>query len=307
MNITVLGCGALGQIWLAALHDRQHQVQGWLRVPHAHCRVAVRTLSGQPLHYTLPANDPQRLAHCDLLLVTLKAWQVASATVHLLPHLPPDCPVLLLHNGLGTREELGEIRQPLLQGFTTHAARRSGQQVEHVAAGMTHIGPANARCGDHSALAAALQQALPDVAWHNDITHSAWQKLAVNCAINPLTVEYDCTNGALANYPERVNALCDEVAEVMAREGLPVDDLRATVWAVIAATAENTSSMLQDIRARRRTEIDYITGYLLRAARRMGIATPENSRLYERIKRKEQYHEQQRSGTDLSGTWHRGN
>lgn len=78
-------------------------------------------------------------------------------------------------------------------------------------------------------------------------------------------------------------SLCAEVAAVVEREGLhtSADDLRCYVEQVIESTAENISSMLQDVRALRHTEIDYITGYLLKRARAHGIAVPENARLYD--------------------------
>ena len=70
---------------------------------------------------------------------------------------------------------------------------------------------------------------------------------------------------------------------------------------VIESAAENTSSMLQDIRAQRRTELDYITGYLIRRARAHGVPVPENTRLYELVKRKESEYE--RVGTDMPRPW----
>lgn len=75
------------------------------------------------------------------------------------------------------------------------------------------------------------------------------------------------------------------------------ENLLFYVHQVIESTAENTSSMLQDILAQRHTEIDYITGYLLKRARAHGIAVPENTRLFELVKRKE--NEYERVGTDL--------
>lgn len=305
MKITVLGCGALGQIWLAALDAQGHDVQGWLRVPQPYCSVNVIDLNGTTVNKTCIANDPKFLAESDLLLVTLKAWQVSEAVKNLQFILRDDCPILLLHNGMGTLDELKALHQPLLRGITTHAAKRDGTVIVHVAAGITHIGPTSADAAALSDLAEVLQQALPDVAWHNNVASAAWQKLAVNCVINPLTVQYDCTNGELLNHLDEVSALCNEVAMVMEREGQHTsrEGLLDYVLDVINSTAANTSSMLQDIRAERRTEIDYITGYVIRRARAQGLATPENSRLYELIKRKEQDYERERIGTGLPGTW----
>ncbi|MDF2622707.1 MULTISPECIES: 2-dehydropantoate 2-reductase [Kosakonia] len=303
MRITVLGCGALGQLWLTALCKQGHEVQGWLRIPQPYCSVNLVEEDGTIFNESLTANDPDFLARSDLLLVTLKAWQVSDAVKGLVASLSPTTPVLLLHNGMGTVEELKSLPNPLLMGTTTHAARRDGNVIIHVASGITHIGPARAQDGEFSYLADTLQMALPDVAWHNTIRPALWRKLAVNCVINPLTALRDCKNGDLRDVPEEIEKIAREVAAVIEREGhhISADELIAYVHQVIESTAENISSMLQDVRAMRHTECDYITGYLLRRARAHGIAVPENARLFDLIKRKESEYE--RISSDMSRPW----
>ncbi len=306
MKITVLGCGALGQLWLAALCKHGHEVQGWLRVPQPYCSVNLVDEDGSIFNESLTANDPDFLAQSDLLLVTLKAWQVSDAVKNLQGVLPRHAPILLLHNGMGTIEELKEVPQPLLSGTTTHAARRDGTMIVHVASGITHIGPASRESAALSDIADILHQALPDVAWHNNIrARQLWRKLAVNCVINPLTALWNCPNGELRAWPEQINRLCEELAWVMEREGqhIALDNLRDIIYDVIDSTAENISSMLQDVRALRHTEIDYITGYLLKRARAHGIAVPENARLYDLVKRKESEYERVGISTDLPRPW----
>ncbi len=303
MKVTVLGCGALGQLWLTALYKHGHEVQGWLRVPQPFCSVNVIETDGSVFNESFTANDPDFLASSDLLLVTLKAWQVSNAVKNLSAILPSSVPVLLMHNGMGTVDELKTLKQPLLLASTTQAARRDGNVIVHVANGTSHIGPAKAYPEDYSYLADVLQSVLPDVAWHNNIYPATWSKLAVNCVINPLTALKNCQNGDLREYPQEVAAICYEVAAVMDREGMHTspENLLFYVHQVIESTAENTSSMLQDILAQRHTEIDYITGYLLKRARAHGIAVPENTRLFELVKRKE--NEYERVGTDLPRPW----
>ena len=229
--------------------------------------------------------------------------EVSDAVKSLASTLPVTTPILLIHNGMGTIEELQNIQQPLLMGTTTHAARRDGNVIIHVANGITHIGPARQQDGDYSYLADILQTVLPDVAWHNNIRAELWRKLAVNCVINPLTAIWNCPNGELRHHPQEIMQICEEVAAVIEREGhhTSAEDLRDYVMQVIDATAENISSMLQDIRALRHTEIDYINGFLLRRARAHGIAVPENTRLFEMVKRKESEYE--RIGTGLPRPW----
>ncbi|WP_306301054.1 2-dehydropantoate 2-reductase N-terminal domain-containing protein, partial [Enterobacter chuandaensis] len=175
MKITVLGCGALGQLWLTALCKHGHEVQGWLRVPQPYCSVNLIGEDGSIFNESLTANDPDFLAQSDLLLVTLKAWQVSDAVKTLAAQLPPTSPILLLHNGMGTLDELQSVPQPLLMATTTHAARRDGNIIVHVANGVTHIGPAREQDGDYSYLADVLQKVLPDVAWHNNIRPQLWR------------------------------------------------------------------------------------------------------------------------------------
>ena len=303
MKITVLGCGALGQLWMTALIRQGHEVQGWLRVPAPWCSVNLQETDGSVFNELVTANDPEFLAHSDLLLVTLKAWQISTAVKNLADTLPPSTPVLLIHNGMGVVEELKSLRQPLLIGMTTQAARRDQNLIIHVANGTTRIGPANAIAQEYSFLADTLHAALPDVAWHNDMSAASWKKLAVNCVINPLTALYDCPNGGLHQHAEQVEQICAEVAAVMQREGhhSSQEDLLLYVWQIVDSTAANISSMLQDVRALRHTEIDYITGYLLKRARAHGISVPENAHLYELIKRKENAYE--RNGAGLSRPW----
>lgn len=123
MKVTVLGCGALGQLWLTALYKQGHEVQGWLRVPQPFCSVNVIETDGSVFNESLTANDPDFLASSELLIVTLKAWQVSNAVKHLAGILPDTTPILLVHNGMGTVEELRGVKQPLLLASTTQAAR----------------------------------------------------------------------------------------------------------------------------------------------------------------------------------------
>lgn len=161
MKITVLGCGALGQLWLTALCKHGHDVQGWLRVPQPYCSVNLIDTDGSFFNESLTANDPDFLAKSELLLVTLKAWQVSDAVRTLASTLPVTSPILLIHNGMGTIEELQNIQQPMLMGTITHAARRDGNIIIHVANGTTHIGPAREQDGDYSYLAEILQGYCP--------------------------------------------------------------------------------------------------------------------------------------------------
>jgi 2-dehydropantoate 2-reductase len=107
----------------------------------------------------------------------------------------------------------------------------------------------------------------------------------MNCAINPLTVLNDCHNGGLLEHPCEVATLCAELGELLRNCGqsLAADGLASEVQQVIQATAANYSSMYQDVRAGRRTEVHYLLGHVCRVAARHGQALPHLERLQRRL------------------------
>ena len=112
--------------------------------------------------------------------------------------------------------------------------------------------------------------------WSDDILGRLWRKLALNCAINPLTVLHDCRNGGLLQHRAEVAVLCAELQRLLQRIGQPAAGagLLDEVQAVIRATAENLSSMQQDVQRGGRTEIRYLLGHACASARRSGCETP---------------------------------
>ncbi|RUS30126.1 ketopantoate reductase PanE/ApbA C terminal-domain-containing protein [Jimgerdemannia flammicorona] len=124
------------------------------------------------------------------------------------------------------------------------------------------------------------------------------EKLVINSCINPVTALLRCRNGDLVGRRQGgqlIQYVCDEAAEVIRASGLISDEhviatrfrsdtLQRNVVRVCRNTAKNESSMLQDVRVRRITEVDYMNGYLSRLGKRFGIPTPVNDALVTMIK-----------------------
>ncbi len=283
----ILGAGAIGCLFATALQRGGLAVTLMLR---QHCEQAQIVLEEDGTVTTLVfatscPEDPAPISH---LLVTTKAQDVRAAVMSVAHRLDANSQVLLLANGLGFADEL---RRDLPQldyylGSTTEGAYRLGQRhICHAGRGFTRIGRPG--CISAPRWFQYWSSAIQPGKWDNDIERALWLKLAINCAINPLTALYRCCNGELAQ-PDldlQVRMLCEEIAPVSAAAGYPISsaELYRQVQAVIAATAANRSSMLQDIVAGRPTEIDYITGYLVAQARRYGIAVPANEDLMKKV------------------------
>lgn len=287
MNIVILGPGAIGSLWATKLKQAGHNVSLWSRNSQTQLSLQLDDSVGD----TFLNNHLLSVKKADLIVVTVKAWQVEEAIRPLLPHISPDTIMLLMHNGMGTAQNVAPQLQnnPIVLATTTHGAYKPNkQQVCHTGDGITQLGGFNRSGEQCQFLQEVMHHALPEVRWNPNIHAALWTKLAINCAINPLTAIHQCKNGALAQqeFQDTLRNITRELVEVMNKEGLETefDNLFGVIMQVVHATAENYSSMRQDVYHQRRTEIDFITGYLLQAAERHHIETPVNLSLYQRIK-----------------------
>ncbi|GGE74176.1 ketopantoate reductase family protein [Shewanella carassii] len=302
MQIGILGVGAIGQ--LLAQQLAAAGLEPWLLprvLPTANTLPLAQ--QGEEHVYTLElgdqslqtsflclAQDSSKLKQLDLLLVTVKAYQVEAALEPVLPRLHPNCRILLLHNGLGPHQSLAAKLndRPLSLGTTSQAALRlSSNHIRQTGSGLTQIGDLIG-APMPEVMKTALLNAIPGSQWSNAILEALWQKLAVNAVINPLTAIHRVNNGALAapEFEGTICAILDELLQVAKQEGIALtfDVLHARVKEVIRLTAANYSSMYQDLKHGRKTEIDYINGYLQQRAEQYGLTLPINSELLAQIK-----------------------
>lgn len=289
----VLGAGAMGCLFAEVLHRagcRVTLLPREQRAPGSPARVTVER-DGELRELLLPTSAAGEASPITRLLVTTKAYDVLPAVGGIAHRLSADSEVLLLVNGMGMLEQLAaDLPAPRwFAGTTTEGAYRIAPlHVRHAGAGVTRIGRHGQR--RPAAWFACWQHALDDCRWDPDIHTALWHKLAINCAINPLTAVHRCRNGVLLQRPElsaELRALCAEIAAVSAAAGHA--HIAASLWrdvrTVVAGTARNRSSMLQDVTAGRATEIEYITGYLLQMARLHRVQAPRNEALFRQLAR----------------------
>jgi len=294
----VLGAGSLGSLWATRLARAGLPVRLILRNRQrleAYREAGGLTLieAGQPQQYAIPAELPQADTPIHRLLLACKAYDASSAAASVAERLAPGAELLLLQNGLGSQEQVAQRlpRQRCLFVSSTEGAFRPADfQVVFAGNGQNWLGdPSDPR---PPAWLEDLQRAGITHLWSPDILARLWRKLALNCAINPLTVLHDCRNGELAQHPAEVATLCAELGELLQRCGQPAaaENLHEDVQRVIAATAANYSSMHQDVAQGRRTEIAYLLGYASAAAQRHGVHLPHLQHLQQRLVRHLQEH-----------------
>ena len=285
----MLGAGAIGCLFASALQRSGCPTTLLLR---QHCSAAPALVTvereASVSRVELPVSPASDSSHISHLLVTTKAQDVRAAVLSVGHRLDCASQVLLLSNGLGFAGELqAELPLPAyFFGTTTEGAYQASRwHIHHAGRGLTRVGqpgsPLPPRWFEQ------WSRAIQPSRWDADIEQSLWLKLAINCAINPLTALHRCRNGELTGLAlaPQLAGLCEEIMQISAAAGFGATtaDLPEQVAAVIRATADNRSSMLQDVLARRGTEIDYITGHLLQLASRHGVAAPRNESLYRSI------------------------
>jgi 2-dehydropantoate 2-reductase len=288
----VLGAGAIGCLFAARLNKGGHAVTLLLREPPPDPELDLTLEDANGVHHLqIAAQAVADGDDIDLLLVTTKAYDVAAAVAAVAHRLNARSQVILLANGLGFHQEV-RARHPqldLYSGTTTEGAYRlSPTHIRHAGRGFTRLGQAG--CPRPTDWFHAWAGAIPESAWEEDIEQALWLKLAVNCAINPLTALHACHNGRLledSRLTADLQLLCQEIKQVSRAMGRVVGDLEQVALQVVRDTAENRSSMLQDLQAGRRTEIDYITGHLVRIAADHGVPTPFNAEILQRVKQLE--------------------
>lgn len=238
-------------------------------------------------HQILATSKASDASPADIALLVVKGWQTETAATLAALVLAPNGLAVTLQNGLGNLETLarrvGSARA--IQGVTSEGATLLGPgAVRHAGRGHTYFAAGQSTRDRLERTAALFGRAGFAASVVSDAQSLIWGKLAVNAAINPLSALLQIPNGQLLEDQRTVELMklaAREVAAVADRlgVGLPYDDPSEQALAVARATAENRSSMAQDIARRMPTEIEQICGAVVRYGRSLAVPTPVNEAL----------------------------
>lgn len=290
----VIGAGSLGLLWAARLAAAGHQVQMIVRDAPALERweaagsSVILERDGHRQRIALKAQLPCTSQPIYQLVLATKAYAAETALQSVAARLQPGAGVLMLQNGMGSQQAATQAlpaQQVLYASVTDGAWMPAAQHVIWAGQGTTQIGdPSGAACPQWLE---SIERQVIDWQWQPQIMTTLWEKLAINCAINPYTALHDCLNGQV---PDRAGAqlaeLITELQALLASQlpGYNPNELGERILQIIQRTAANSSSMRQDIQARRRTEISYITSFACQAARRSGLNIPVLDELHMALK-----------------------
>jgi 2-dehydropantoate 2-reductase len=294
MKIAVIGGGgAMGGVWAAHLHEGGHDVR-ILDVAHEAVAAINRDglvieTPGQPDRIVrIPAvSSAAEIGPVDVVIVFTKVHHTRAAIAGARPLLGPDTTVVSLQNGWGSADTLAEVIDParLVIGVSYHGATlvRPGV-VRHTASGGGTFAGAYVDGGslDRAGVVAQAMSAagIPTVVAADVKTH-IWKKLVLNAAASPVAALTGLTTGAMGTSPgllSTIEVLAAEAVAVGQAMGfaLEMEERMSVIRGIFAAGGAGKASMLQDVEARRPTEIAAINGAIVREGEARGIPVPLN-------------------------------
>jgi 2-dehydropantoate 2-reductase len=308
-NFNIIGAGSIGHLWHCFLSNKGFESNLYTRTARASQTISVESSLGhftQQVNYqTIDSLSPNTWQPANITLVCVKAHQLKNLCESLKQNAINPSNVILMMNGLGLIEIVKTLfpATHVIQANITHGVYLKGNQLVHAGVGKIGLGNFNSKYNksDWINTAALLNQVLPKVTWDENHQQNLYLKLIINAIINPITAINNQTNGFLlqASSSKTEQSTGTEnrlipIAQSLLNEMRPLlekiipemsfETIEKSIIQVAMNTRNNHSSMLQDIQAKRPTEIDFINGYLCQLAQKHRLTLPTNNEIISKIK-----------------------
>ena len=296
MRVCVVGCGAVGSLFAANLAQLD-DVEVWAYDLDAAHVAAINehglrlSGAGEVVGRVRATSDAAELPPCEFGIVATKSMHT-SAAVAAAAHAFRDGCVASVQNGAGNEELIAEHVARVVRGTTFPAGRIvEPGHVQWDVKGETTLGPfepAPAPAAEVERLADACTRAgMPTLAVA-DARGPQWKKLIFNAASNPVGALTGLTHGRVCEgeaLRRLVSGLIAEGIAVAVAQGIAdVGDVEALIDHAAVVAYDHKASMLQDVQARRATEIDFLNGAIVRFGREFGVPAPLNETIVALVK-----------------------
>lgn len=282
-NVIICGLGALGLTYASKLKDvcdlkilaNPERIEKYKKNPPK--------LNGNiiNLDYILPS------AHwsADLIIISTKATGLDFAIEYIKNFVNEDTIIISLINGISSEEKISNTykqAQVLKSYFIGHSAMRDGNSVLQDGIGKIVLEP-------NEKLEQFFTKNNIDFETCENMLYSMWVKLGVNIILNQLSAIHKMTVGELRNLPEYyplAKNLLKEVKEIAQSIGIKgIENYETEVLKSVMLIADDgKTSMLQDVLAKRKTEVEIFSGEILKLGKIYNIKTPNNQEIYNKIK-----------------------
>jgi 2-dehydropantoate 2-reductase len=297
MKICVIGCGAVGSLFAAHL-AKAGEVEVWAYDVWKEHIDAIRKdglrLSGAA-DFTArlkATGDANELPRCDYGIVATKSIHTRSAIAQVAHVFGENSAVCSVQNGVGNEEIIAEHVKYVIRGTTFPAGHPIAPgHIGYDIKGDTWIGPfepTTTPMNRVEELAGLITRSGMNTIALKDARGAQWTKLIFNASTNPTGALTLLHHGAAARFEPTAQLFDDLIAEgeaVARKLGIKLHgDARQLVQKGANAPGKHRASMLQDVLAKRQTEVDFMNGAIVRWGEKMGVATPLNKAMWELIK-----------------------
>jgi 2-dehydropantoate 2-reductase len=303
-RIAVMGAGAIGSVIGGMLALNGHKVTLIGRQSHMdHIRnhgLHIKGIWGDHLVKKIDTSTSPPQEFQDIVFLTVKSFDTATAAKEALPMVGPDTTVVSIQNGLGNIETLAGIvgKKKAVGAMAIFGAILSepGYVEVTVIASEALVGePDGTLTPRVETIAHMLDSAGIPARPSNNIMRDIWHKALYNIALNPLSAIFQVPYGQIADNPHTrwlAGQMISEAFQVASATGIDLGftshEYLDILWnKQLPPTREHRSSMLQDILRGKRTEIDHINGAVVKLGTELGIETPYNSAIVRIVKARE--------------------
>lgn len=281
-KIIVLGAGAIGSIYGALLSEKNDVTLIGNKAHVDAVNSKGLSISGDinETFYLKADTEIRRIPENTLIILTTKAYDSAKAIKQIKKLLKKDTVILVLQNGLGNEEIVKRVagdKAKILRSVTAMATEFFEPGKIGFWSGETIIEQNEVA----EEICEILNKCMLKTRLFNDINLEVWNKLIVNCVVNPLSALFHVRNRELVSGSLKTvrHGIVRECVEVGKAEGITFPkDLEQKVDEKISSYT-NFSSMYQDIMKGKKTEIDFLNGKVVELGRKHSIPTPVNETL----------------------------
>ena len=295
-QILMVGAGSVGGFFGARLAKTNPDVSFLLR-PKTLAAVkrnglTIRSADGTFTVRPQAAADARDLPRPDLIVLAVKAYDLDEVLNQIEPVLTDQTVILTLQNGIDTEDRLlARLQRDCVVGGVAYIYSKIAEAgvIDHYKKGAVAIGEFMGYESDRL-LKIRDVFASANIPCHlsKDIRRSKWEKMCWNCVFNPITVLIDDHVARALDHPEMtgvIRQIVGEVAAISAAMKVPLPlDMPERVVKATQEIRDIHTSMYDDWKAGRRTEIDYLNGFIVQKGRELGIPTPVNEALTAMIK-----------------------
>ena len=299
-RISVIGAGAMGAVYASKFYDMDRSSISLIAGGHRHGRLSDKGLFVNGKHYPIPVFRPEdKMPASDLILVAVKNHHLPEAIRDMKKAVAEGTHILSVMNGIDSENQIGAVygMEKVLYAVAVGIdAVREDDRVTYSRNGKLYFGEAENRVSTErvKALQALFDRAGITHETPEDMIRTLWWKFMINVGINQASAVLRAPYGVFHRFREARELMESAMREVIrlaeaAKISLSVKDIQEYYFFLTKVSPDGKTSMLQDVEAKRKTEVEIFSGKVMELGKKYAVQTPVNETLYRILRITEQY------------------